>query len=335
MSACWPQVDGCGLRLEKMIKSRLILGIDGGGSKTAVRMASVDDAGHVQVLGEGHAGPSNVRAVGRAHAEVNLNVAVDAALAAAATGAETPDYAVLGLAGGSLPDIQAFIHAWAQHRSLAGTVDIVHDADPVLAAGVADGTGIALIVGTGSAAVGRNRAGERIVAGGWGHWFGDAGSGYDLGRRALAAVADATDGIAPSTLLVERVLQRLQTSNPREMLMQLGRGGDMSRDIASLAPVLLNAAEDGDETALQIVATAASGPASLVRATAARLGFDNEVPLAIAGGIVCSNALYRDAMLQKLRAMGTTPTPVAVVHEPVEGCLLMAAARLRRTADTQ
>tara|TARA_R110002096_G_scaffold61701_4_gene153278 strand:- start:386 stop:1345 length:960 start_codon:yes stop_codon:yes gene_type:complete len=318
-----------------MNKNRLILGIDGGGSKTAVRIATVDDAGELRVLGEGHGGPSNVRAVGRAHAEVNLNVAVDAALAAAATGADTPDYAVLGLAGGSLPDIQSFIHAWAGHRSLASVVDIVHDADPILAAGVRDGIGIALIVGTGSAAVGRNSQGQRIVAGGWGHWFGDAGSGYDLGRRALAAVADATDGIVPSTLLVERILKRLQTKNPREMLMQLGRGGDMSRDIASLAPTLLNAAEDGDETALRIVTTAASGPAKLVRATAARLGFEDEVPLAIAGGIVCSNAMYRDAMLQELQALGITPASVAVVHDPVEGCLLMASERLRASAEMQ
>lgn len=318
-----------------MNKRRLVLGIDGGGSKTAVRIAVIDDDGKLDVLGHGHGGPSNMRAVGRAHAEINLDVAVDAALAAAGTANETIDCAVLGLAGSSLPDVQSSIQAWAKKRALANAIDIVHDAEPVLAAGVPGGIGIALIVGTGSAAVGRNSEGESIVAGGWGHWFGDAGSGYDIGRRALAAVADATDGVGSETELVDRILKQLQTTNPREMLMRLGRSGDMSREIASLAPTVLHAAEDGDATSIQIVTAAASGPAQLVRATAWRLGFRKGVPLAIAGGIVCSNAMYRDVMLNALRELGTEPVTVAVVHDPVEGCLLMARDRLLGATDSE
>ncbi len=316
----------------KMTERRLILGIDGGGSKTAVRIAEVAHDGELRVLGEGFGGPSNVRAVGRAHAEINLNVAVDAAHEAAATAGEKIHFAVLGLAGSSLPDIKAFIGSWAGERALADSIDIVHDADPVLAAGVPDGVGIALIVGTGSAAIGCNSDGGRVVTGGWGHWFGDAGSGYDLGRRALAAIAEATDGVGPSTLLVERILLQLHVSNPREMLMQLGRSGDMSREIAALAPIVLHAAEQGDEVAAKIVVTAARGAAQLVRATAAKLDIASDVSLAIAGGIVCSNTKYRETMLDELRALGIEPAEVAVVHEPVEGCLLMARKRMLEAA---
>lgn len=325
----------CAPRRGKMSKRRLILGIDGGGSKTAARIAALDEHGEIFVLGEGLGGASNVRAVGRSQAETNLNVAVDAAHSAAGTAAEIIDHAVLGLAGSSLPDIQLFIDTWASQRSLANAVDIVHDADPVLAAGVPDGNGIALIVGTGSVAVGRNSKGQRFVAGGWGHWFGDAGSGFDLGRRALAAVADATDGVGVPTLLVERILQQLQTTNPREMLAQLGRSGDISRAIASLAPTLLRTAEDGDEVASEILASAARGPAQLVCATAARLGFEQDVPLAIAGGIVCSNPRYRSVMLDAMHALGVKTGAVTVVHEPVDGCLLMARERLLNAAQSK
>lgn len=318
-----------------MTERRLILGIDGGGSKTAVRIADVESDGELRVLGEGFGGPSNVRAVGRAHAEINLNVAVDAAHAVAGTANEAIHYAVLGLAGSSLPDIKAFIDRWARQRSLAASIEIVHDADPVLAAGVPGGNGIALIVGTGSAAIGCDSGGRRVVAGGWGHWFGDAGSGYDLGRRALAAVADATDGVGPATLLVQRILSKLQTTNPREMLMQLGRSGDMSREIAALAPIVLHAAGQGDEVARKILVTAARGAAQLVRATAAKLDFPPDVSLAIAGGIVCSNTMYRETMLQELQSLGVEPAAVAVVQEPVEGCLLMARKRLLEMARSQ
>jgi len=34
-------------------RSRLILGVDGGGSKTAALVASVDETGHMQILGRG------------------------------------------------------------------------------------------------------------------------------------------------------------------------------------------------------------------------------------------------------------------------------------------
>lgn len=311
-----------------MTRRALILGIDGGGSKTAVRIAVVDGDGKLRVAGEGRSGPSNARAVGLAHAEINLNVAVDAAHDAAGTARETIDYAVLGLAGSSMPDVKSFVEDWAKRRALATYVDIVHDADPVLAVGAPHGNGVALIVGTGSSAIGRTSDGRRCVTGGWGHWFGDTGSGYDLGRRALAAVADAVDGVGPDTLLVERILERLNTSNPREILLQLGRSADVSREIASMAPVLLAAAEDGDAVATAIVSAAAAGAAQLVRASLDKLSLAHDVALAIAGGIVCSNTMYRESLLQMLRALDINPGSITVVSEPVEGCLLLARDRL-------
>lgn len=307
---------------------RLILGADGGGSKTAVRVAAVAGNGELETLGDGFGGPSNVRAVGRAHAEINLNVAVDAALRDAGIENEAIDYAVLGLAGSSLPDVQAFIRDWAARRSLATTVDIVHDADPVLAAGIPDGDGIALIVGTGSVAIGVDQGGKRSVTGGWGHLFGDTGSGYDLGRRALAAVADAVDGIGPPTVLVERITQRLATDNPRELLLRLDEAVDVRREMAALAPILLHAAEDGDAAALAIVDAAAESTARLVQANARKLGFAADAPVAAAGGIVCRSALYRKVLLEKLRRLGLEPRAFRVVDDPVEGCLMMARDRL-------
>lgn len=316
----------CAWRLVMM--RRLVLGADGGGSKTAVRIAALGPDGALETLGEGYGGPSNVRAVGRAHAEINLNVAVQAALQMADVVDESIAYAVLALAGSSLDDVQIFIRDWAEQRRLAETVDIVHDADPVLAIGAPHGNGIALIVGTGSVAIGVDPAGRREVTGGWGHWFGDTGSGFDLGRRALTAVADAADGIGPETLLVERILQRLGTDVPREMLLRLDNAVDVRREIATLAPIVLHAAEDGDAIAMAIVSAAADCTAKLVRATVDKLGLAESAPLAVAGGIVCSSTLYRDTLLGRLLDMGVRPERVAVVHEPVDGCLLMASQRL-------
>ncbi len=316
-----------------MSKRVLILGVDGGGSKTAACVAELDTDGKITELGKGYGGPSNVRAVGPAHAEINLEVAIDAAHRAAETEDEEINYAVLALAGSALADVRAVITNWATRRQIAQQVDVVSDADPVLAVGALRGQGIALIVGTGSVAIGKDDGGQRSMTGGWGHWFGDTGSGFDLGRRALSAVADAVDGIGPETALVERVLERLHTDNPREILQRLNQHHDVRREIASLAPVLLHAAEDGDGVAVEIVSDAATSTAKLVIATAKKLGFGKDVPLAIAGGIVCSNTLYREILLGNLQKLGAEPTSVTLVREPVEGSLIMARDRLMPSLD--
>ncbi|MEQ8207361.1 MAG: BadF/BadG/BcrA/BcrD ATPase family protein [Woeseia sp.] len=306
----------------------LLIGVDGGGTKTTARVASVADDGNISTLGVGYGGPSNVRAVGTVHACTNLDVAIDAAHEAAGTAGRKIPVAVLGLAGSSLPDVQAVIRDWAERRQLAERIDIVHDAELLLAVGVRAGCGIGLVVGTGSVAVGINAAGERAVVGGWGHWFGDQGSGFDTGRRALTAVADAVDGIGPPTALVEELTRRLRVDDPREITRQLGRSVDIRQEIAALAPVVMHAAIDGDAVAIALIDSGARATAALVAATIQKLGLSDNTSLAMAGGIACSGDFYRDRLLNHLAAAGIQPQPLIVVSEPVEGALVMARDQL-------
>ena len=111
-------------------------------------------------------------------------------------------------------------------------------------------------------------------------------------------------------------------------MQRLGQHQDIRREIAALAPVLLHAAEAGDDVAKSIVAEAAGSTAKLVMATAKKLGFSADIPLAIAGGIICSNAMYRELLLDKLQQLGTEPSTVSVIREPVAGSLMMARDRL-------
>jgi N-acetylglucosamine kinase-like BadF-type ATPase len=307
-------------------RQNLVIGVDGGGTKTAVQIASVAQDGSIEIMGEGYGGPSNVRAVGAEHAKTNLDVAIDAAQAAAGT--TTVDYAVLALAGSSLPDVQEVIAEWAGRRRLAGRTDIVHDAEAVLTVGIRHGRGVGLIVGTGSVAMGKNSKGEQAVIGGWGHWFGDHGSGFDLGRRALAAVADAVDGIGEQTTLANKITQRLQVDDPREIARKLSIAVDTRQEIAALAPLVINAAKNGDDVAKSIVDAGAAATAALAMATVSRLQLGNDAPLALAGGIACSGEYFRERLLGQLTTLGFTPDPLSVVNKPVEGSLIMARDRL-------
>jgi len=309
-------------------RSRLLLGVDGGGSKTEALIASLDTSGQIQILGRGRGGPSNLRLADKEQSLASLDRAVDEALGEANAAGQMVDYAVLALAGSTSPDVQRDVSDWAEKRNLSSHVEIIHDVGPVLASGTDDGCGIALIVGTGSVAVGIDPAGNSVIKGGWGHWFGDKGSGFYLGYKALAAVAEASDEIGPETILSELVLEMLGTTDPRSILKDLTAGGDTRREVAALAPIVLHAAAKKDAVAQRIVGHAVTEAVKLVAAVINALAFSSAYPLALAGGVACRNQLFRDELLKGLSELQPPPSRVTVVDEPVMGCLEIARAHL-------
>ena len=302
--------------------------MDGGGSKTAALVASLDEKGELRILGEGKGGPSNLRLAGKEQSLQSLNIAIDEAIENAGVNGQTLDYAILALAGSGSPDVQRDVSNWAKERKLSPHVDIVPDVDPVLAHVMDSGRGIALIVGTGSVAIGIDVDGNSVTKGGWGHWFGDKGSGYYLGYKALAAVAEASDEIGPETVLSEMVLEKLGTTDPRSMLQEVTASGDTRREVAALAPVVLHAAADNDRVALRIMNDAIDEAAKLVSAVAKGLAFERPYPLALAGGVACRNQCFRDGLLSALDKLQPPPETIVVVDEPVMGCLTIARQKL-------
>jgi len=309
-------------------RPRLLLGVDGGGSKTAAIVATLDESGQMTIRGRGLAGPSNLRLAGKEQSLASLNQAVDEALSEANVAGQKVDYAVLALAGSTSPDVRREVTNWARMRKLSSRVGVIHDVDPVLVGGTENGWGIALVVGTGSVAIGVDTAGNTVTKGGWGHWFGDKGSGFDIACKALAAVAEAADDIGPETMLSELVMDQLGTANPRSILKEVTAEGDTRREVAALAPLILNAARQHDKVAREIVNDAVGETVKLVAAVAKTLGFTSPYPLALGGGVACKSKLFRDELIYQLKQLQPPPGTVTVVDEPVLGCLEIARAKL-------
>lgn len=310
---------------------QLILGLDGGGSKTAALLARLDDVGNVITVGFGRGGPSNLLLAGKERSLESLDEAINEAMQQAGVSGRVLDYAVLALAGSTSPDVQRDVSDWANERRLAKRFEVVHDVAPVLASGTDDGRGIALIVGTGSVAVGVDALGKSVTKGGWGHWFGDKGSGFYLGYKALSAVAEASDDIGPETILSELVMLSLGTAEPRRILEEVTAQGDTRREVAALAPIVLDAAVKGDGVAVRIVQSAVGEAVKLVVAVRKALNFEQPYPLAIAGGVVCHSALFRAELIDRLNRQAVPPGKITLVENPVEGCLKIASARLLST----
>jgi N-acetylglucosamine kinase-like BadF-type ATPase len=310
--------------------SNYLLGVDGGGTKTEAWLAEVDDAQGAAIIGRGRAGSSNPRAVGLEAALGNLGAAIDAAWHEARRTPVPARCAVLAISGAGHASMRERIAAWAHARELAADLRFEHDAEAVLAEGAAEGWGVALIVGTGSAAIGADRNRNRCVVGGWGYHFGDEGSAYWIGREALAKVARAADGRAAPTSLTAAILSQLQVDDPRAALGALEKAGNVRGAIAALAQTVEGEAGRGDAAALSIVDEAAEELAAMVDRAAAQLRLGKRFPLALAGGVICGSALLRERLTSALQAKSLDPHPVTLAHHPVAGCVRLALRAIDR-----
>lgn len=307
---------------------RVLLGVDGGGSSTVAWLAEASG----RILSRVETGPSNVKAVGE---EVALG-AIDSAIRAAVSdardlaGVEIDKIAVacLGLAGFDRPEDRAVLERWNVARQWADRLVLVNDGELVLAAGTPEGWGLAVIAGTGSIVVGRSPGGRTARAGGWGHIFGDEGSGYGTSVAALRRVASIHDGrIAGdgrSDALTLAVCEAAGVDDPSGLVSAIYAPGFDRAKIAALVPAIVRAALREPAIARDLLVPAGKALADAARAVAERLGLPRtELPLAMAGGFLISAEPVAEALLASLASAGYHVV-ARRVDDPVRGALILA-----------
>ena len=181
-------------------------------------------------------------------------------------------------------------------------------------AGALDGAGgVLLIAGTGAAALGVDAEGARLVDG-WGPELGDFGSGSWLGREALRAVLRADDALGARTALTAAIVQPVGA--PSDIQAWLAQREPLPRRLATLAPLVLDAAADGDAVAGEIVAEAIR----LLTATAVAAS-TRTADVVIHGGLT-DHAWFRASLTSSLQTAGRTIVPAS--GDALDGALLLA-----------
>lgn len=248
----------------------LFLGLDGGGTGCRARVESA--AG--EVLGQGFAGPATTR-LGIDQAWASVMTAANAALAEADADAKASTvHAGIGIAG--LGRIGA-LEALQQRARCFASAAFVNDGFAACLGAHSGADGAIVIAGTGSIGIGRVGTRELRV-GGYGFPISDEGSGADLGLHALRLALRAFDGRIATTSLLAEVMHRFK-DEPAQAVAWMDRAS--ATDYATLAPMVMRHAEQGDPVARQIVRGAAEHIDALVRAL-----FDQGAPrVALLGGL--------------------------------------------------
>lgn len=302
-----------------------ILGIDGGGTRTAAWLA--DDEG--KLLARAESGPSNPHKVGLAFAQREILEAFVGCLqeagfprgAARSTRPPVVRAVCAGISGVDRENLRRPLLAWMRRHIPARHHLLTTDAEIALAAAVRDAPGIIVIAGTGSIAFARDDQGKLLRAGGWGVPFDDRGSGYDLGRMAVGAALEAVDGRGPHTLLVDRICHRLDLGDITEVVSQQLE----PQQVAALFPLVMEAARDGDLVARHLCDEAARDLARLAITLLKRAGWTRHpIPVVTTGGVFKSSNLIRRAFARHLRRFAPQARVEMLERPPVEGALWLA-----------
>jgi N-acetylmuramic acid 6-phosphate etherase len=289
-----------------------ILGIEGGGTKTAWALVS-----NGAIIDSGKLPPSNLRLTPSDQIAKIFRVLprevdrVGVFLAGCAT--EEDRAALLKLARA----------VWTKAKIVAGS-----DRDSGMAACLRDRDGIAVNAGTGSSVTGRS--GRRIEkAGGWGHILGDAGGAYFVSIRALRSILREYDLRRGEREFAANILHALGLNNFDELVRWAQTADKM--EIASLAPVVFEAARKSDETARQIIAAGVSALVDFTTAVSTRLQL--EAPeVRLMGGLFENQKFYQVAFAKALSekipgakvALSDTPPEVGAAWLAAEEELLIA-----------
>lgn len=290
--------------------SGLRVGVDVGGTKTALRAADASGAVVADVVvpsGEWDAEPADRAA--------RLILAV---VAAALPGLRVDALAV-GAQGLDAEAVARDLEAELE-RSGIPRVACVNDAALLVpAAGFTEGLG--LISGTGAIGVARTADGRDFVTGGWGWVIGDEAGAAGLVREATRAALLAHDDGDPDDGLLGALLRAYGVADAERLARAVNDEPTMA-NWAPHAPAVFRAADAGSALAAGVVAAGAEHLARLVDQLLARGAAGRHV---VAGGsVIAGQPRLAEGLRERLSARHPELELVILREPPVAGALAIA-----------
>lgn len=297
---------------------RVLVGADIGGTKLAIRVAAPDGAVRADV---------EIPSTGWDAAPVEqaarwLLNRVGPVLP------EGDEIAALGVGAQGCDTQQHCARLAAAFERLAVPATVVNDAALLVPAAGLD-SGIGVIAGTGSIAVGADTGGTVLFAGGWGWVLGDEGSAPAIVREAAKAALAGHDAGHPDDGLLSELLAHYGAADAPGLARAVN-DSPTTGTWGPAAPAVFRAATAGSPSALAVLDDAATRLTALVTRLRARGAVGRTV--VAAGSVVLGQPLLADRLRDRLGAAHPDLALRLLDVPPVAGAVALAADRHRAGA---
>lgn len=301
------------------MEPRYFLGADVGGTKTHALVA--DETG--QILGFGESGPGNHESVGYAGLVHALKESSRQALEQARLSVSQIAGAGFGIAGYDWPsERQPTLNA-IRTLGIQAPVEAVNDSMVGLLAGSPEGWGVGVVAGTGCNCRGwdKSRKHEGMVTGA-GDFMGEAGGAVELIAGAIRAVSYEWVKRGPATLLTPILIQRAGVQNASDLLEGL-IDGRVHIDAAD-APLVFQAAAQGDAAALDLIRWIGHELGELANCVIRQLGFEDlEFDVVQVGSLYDGSPLLTETLRETVLALAPRARFLRLKVPPVVGAVLL------------
>jgi N-acetylglucosamine kinase-like BadF-type ATPase len=294
----------------------IVLGVDGGNSKTELLAASLDG----ELLARARAPGNNAHFVGvEATVDFLGRLVAEAGLGAPAA------HGVFYLCGVDIPADRTQLSAALERTSWLERASVDNDVFGLLRAGTDEGDAVAVVCGAGINCAGRAADGRvaRYPSLGW--ESGDWGGSVMLGREVLFLAARAEDGRGEPTVLSDLVREHFAAP-----VAEVGEAVRYRRipvvRLGELAPEVVRAAEEGDAVAGRLVDRLAGEVVLMATRALADLGFtERPVPVLLGGGMLrAGTGLLYEEVVARLARTAPQARSAPVTQPPVLGAALDA-----------
>lgn len=296
--------------------SQLVVGVDGGGSKTDVAVVTLDG----QLVNRLRGGGSSPHFEG-----LDKSVQTLDNLVSEATEGGTVVQVGAYMSGLDLEreveDYRAALATkiWAQQGL---TVD--NDLFAVLRSGTTNPNAVAVICGTGLNALGVDASGQVVRFLSLGELSGDWGGGLGLGNQALWHAARDVDGRGPETGLTPAIEEYFGLPIP-ELIEGIHLENIPQSALAGLAPAVFACSGDADPVAEKLVDRQAEEVAAYVRACTRRLDLEGAVDIVLGGSILrTKDPRLMDGIRSAVSHLLPLARLVTPTCDPVVGAVLLA-----------
>jgi len=297
---------------------RFYVGVDGGGSKTALCAVAED--------GSSVAYANTTGASWREHGVPRVVEIVKQAVAGLT-------YGLGGLIGGVAMGLPCYGESaegdGSLDRAMRGAFEgvpvyLTNDVEAGWAGSLALAPGINIVAGTGSIAFGADAGGRTARSGGWSEFFGDEGSCYWIGRRLLEIFSKQMDGRLPRDALYDTMRREPGFCDGVGFVDLIHNEYINSRErVASLQLIAYKAALAGSRAALSLYEEAAGELCLLILAVRDKLGFGGAgYDISYSGGLFKAGELVLPRLAKLVGDSGGRLLPPR--FNPAQGAALLA-----------